>query len=65
MKQDRDSGEQPSARAGQYVGIAFMAGLAALILHKSVADISRLAGLHSGEAFWRALLRYFMANLGA
>ncbi|MNC98124.1 hypothetical protein D3C83_159920 [compost metagenome] len=64
MKQHRDAGGW-LARAGQYVGIAFIAGIAALILHKSVADISRLANLHSGEAFWRALARYFMANLGA
>jgi len=52
-------------RISQLLAILFIVLMMLVIFHKAVADIARLATLHSGEAFWRALGRYLLANLGA
>jgi hypothetical protein len=59
---------QPAGAPGailQKLAIAVLVLMGAVILHKGFTDIHALAIKHSGEAFWRALLRYFLANLGA
>jgi hypothetical protein len=48
----------------QVFAIALGVSIVAAILHKGYVDVSRLAELHSGAWFWRALGRYLIANLG-
>jgi hypothetical protein len=48
---------------GQIVAIAALVLLYSMVAHKLYTDISVLAQKHSGEGFWRALGRYFIANL--
>jgi len=48
----------------QVFAIALGVSMLAAILHKGYVDVSRLAELHSGAWFWRALGRYLIANLG-
>ena len=47
----------------QVVAIAGMAVILGMIVHKGYADISILAGKHSGADFWRALGEYLIGNL--
>lgn len=49
----------------QKFAIALLVLMGGVILHKGFTDIHALALRHSGDAFWRALLRYLLANLGA
>ena len=47
----------------QVFAIPLGLSMLAAILHKGFVDVSRLAELHSGAWFWRALGRYFITNL--
>ena len=48
----------------QVFAITLGLSMLAAILHKGYVDVSRLAEVHSGAWFWRALGRYLIANLG-
>ncbi|MGH8686220.1 MAG: hypothetical protein ACREVQ_00750 [Burkholderiales bacterium] len=56
------SSESPG-RVVQLIAIATLVLMMSVILHKGIVDIARLARLYSGDAFWRALGRYVIANL--
>ena len=47
----------------QLLAIMFLVFMLSVILHKGFADVSLIAGLHSGNEFWIALARHFLANL--
>ena len=47
----------------QVLAILLLLLICAVILHKGYADVSRLAGEHSGADFWRALARHFFKNM--
>jgi hypothetical protein len=49
----------------QALAILLLVLMFSVILHKGFADVAALAQKHSGVDFWRALLRYLLANLGA
>jgi hypothetical protein len=49
----------------QALAILLLVLMLSVILYKGFADVSALAQKHSGPEFWRALGRYFLANLGA
>lgn len=47
----------------QVLAILLLVLICSVILHKAYADVSLLAGEHSGADFWRALARYLFKNL--
>ena len=56
----------PDARfktALQCLAILGLIGLAAMVFHKALADVSLLWQQHSGSDFWAALARYVFKNL--
>jgi hypothetical protein len=47
----------------QMLAILCLVALLAVILHKALADVSRLAQQYSGTDFWAALARQVLRNL--
>ena len=47
----------------QILAILGIIAILSVIVHKGFADISVLAGRHSGADFWVALARYLLRNL--
>jgi hypothetical protein len=60
MAKDRD---ELFRSALQVVAVLYLVALLAMILHKAIADVSRLAQQHSGADFWAALARQMLRNL--
>ena len=54
---------ESAGRVAQLLAIAMLALMGSVILHKGYHDIAALAQRYEGEAFWRMLGRYVIANL--
>jgi len=59
----REQFQRGAKRAFQALAILCLILMLSVILHKAISDIATLAQKHPGQAFWRALGRYFIANL--